>query len=127
MLSVCLSVFAVSLIASGNMPLLGGKRARGNVIRLGGGFLLILSITAFFSDTFLSIIINSFSSCILLAIYFFAKGDNPTKDEIKINNFNSRREELQTYGDAAKGLVAFVVVISLVLGAVCGILRIIVN
>ena len=60
MISIALIIISVFLVISGNMPLLGGKRARGNLVRIGGGVMLCLSILSMLAPENVSFILLMF-------------------------------------------------------------------
>lgn len=97
MISIALIIISIILMISGNMPLLGGKRARGSLVRIGGGILLCLSILTMLAPKNVSFILMIFIFGMLAGVYFFAKGEEPTEDEAKLYGFRSSKDELKTY------------------------------
>ncbi len=116
MIPILLIIISISLIVSGNMPLLGGKKIRGMWVRIGGVFMLALSILTIFVSTKAFIFLFVLILGLYALVYFFVKGEEPTTNESDFNLSNSSKKELKTYFDAGKGLL----MIPLVLGILYG-------
>jgi hypothetical protein len=111
-------------VISGTMPLLGGNKARGILVRIGGGVMLFLSILSMLAPDNISSILLVVIFGILAGVYFFIKGDEPTEKEAKLYGFKSAKDELKTYGDAIKGMTVFFVVLIVIFGSIFALLQI---
>lgn len=111
MISIPLIILSASIMISGTMPLLGGKKARGRMVRVGGGVMLFLSVLTMLTPDSAGLILLAAILGMLTGVFFFGKGDEPTDKEAMLYGFKSPREELKTYGDTIKGMIVFVVIL----------------
>jgi len=116
MINIALIVLSLCLVISGTMPLLGGKRVRGVWVRLSGLLMLALSILTLFVPTKVFLVLSGLIFGTFVLAYFFVKGDEPNTQEDSNNFFQSSKDELKTYADAAKGIVAFLLVLGVLFG-----------
>lgn len=105
MITILLIIMSIILIATGNMPVIGGNRFRGKWVRFFGLIMLVLSSMLIFAATLqqsgmlLGIIFGLYA-----LLYFFVKGEPPTKKEFEVNMHKTKEDELAVYKETFKNL-----------------------
>jgi len=110
MIIISLIILSAILLIVDKMPLLGGKVIRGIKARYIGASVLTISFCSFFLSAKVSLLLNILTLAGIGAIYFFAKGEEPSEDEAKTMLFTSAEDEKRTYSSATIGLIITVVI-----------------
>jgi len=110
MIIISLIILSAILLIGDKMPLLGGKVIRGIKARYIGASVLTISFCSFFLSAKVSLLLNILTLAGIGAIYFFAKGEEPSEDEAKTMLFTSAEDEKRTYSSATIGLIITVVI-----------------
>jgi len=121
MASTALAVIAFCLIFGGRLPLYGGRILRGNRPRLLGAIILPFAVGGVFAPGVIGICVAGIPLATLAAVFFLAKGQEPTANEARWLPFasppESKNPTLQAFGCLVIFFLLLVAAVA-VLGAV---------
>lgn len=123
MASTALAVIAICLIFGGRFPVAGGRVLRGGKPRLLGALTLPFGIGGVFVPGGLGLLVAGIPLAILSAVYFLAKGEEPTPDEARWLPFASPPDKEKTFLQTLASLAIFFLVLTAMVAVIGVVLR----
>lgn len=105
-------------IITGASPLAGNRRVKGIKVRLCGLLVLSLLIVSLFLPTEIKKIVGPSVFILYLIGYFTLKGEECPAGESYNFSVKSKSEEIKTYLDVFKGIMAYAIIISFCFGII---------